>query len=162
METMTNPQRVSPVKNALKWGLITGAALIVLSLIQYATGTMQNKVIQWLSYVLMAIGIVLAIREHRDKELGGYITYGRAVGAGVLTALFTGVLLTVFTYLFYGFIAPAAMAELIRIQEEQLYQNGMSDEQIEGSITILTQGLRFLIVLTMITFMVLVISLIQV
>src|SRR5690606_3741299 len=113
-----------------------------------------------LSFLLLAVCIFLAVKDHRDRELGGYITYGRGLGAGVLTALFAGLLLSIFIYLFYGVIDPGAMDELKRIQEEQMYKNGMSDEQIEMSLKFVSPGFMAGMALPMVTFMGFIFSLI--
>lgn len=155
------PQKtVTPVKMALKWGAITGAAMILLSLLSYYGGMMENTLMQWVSYMLLALGIFMGIRNHRDKELGGYMSYGRGVGTGVLIALFAGILLSVFTLLFYGVIDPSAMDELKRIQEEGMYERGMSDEEIEMGLKFVTPGMMALFALPAITFFGLIISLI--
>lgn len=167
METMNETpatsafrENVSPVKTALKWGLITGVVMIVLSLVSYYGGMTQNSAMQWLTYALLALGIFLGVRTHRDKDLGGYLSYGRGVGTGVLIALFAGVLLSVFILLFYGVIDPAALDELKRIQEEGMYEQGMSDEQIDASMNFVTPGIMALFTLPSITFFGLILSLV--
>lgn len=151
---------VSPVKTAIKWGVIAGAAMIILSLITYYAGMTQSSTLQWLSYLLLALGIFMGTREHRDKESGGFMSYGRGVGAGVLIALFSGILLTGFILIFYGAIDPGALEELKRVQEEGMYEQGMTDEQIEMSMKFITPGMMALFTLPTITFFGLIISLV--
>jgi len=166
METMNDPQshstqpRISPVKTAIKWGLIAGAAMIILSMITYYAGMTQNTTLQWLSYLLLALGVFLGTREHRDRDLGGFISYGRGLGTGVLVSLFSGLLLTVFILLFYGVIDTGALDELKRVQEDAMYERGMSDEQIEMSMKFVTPGMMALFTLPTMTFFGLIISLV--
>lgn len=161
METLNDPQRtISPVRNALKYGLMTGAVLIVLSLVSYYAGMSADSNLQWVSYLLLAIGIFVGSRHHRDKELGGFMSYGRGLGAGVLIALFSGILLAIFIYLFYGVIAPGALDEVKQMQEEAMYEKGMSEEQINMSLNFVSAGIMAIFTLPAITFFGFVFSLI--
>ncbi|QEC53401.1 uncharacterized protein DUF4199 [Anseongella ginsenosidimutans] len=160
-QAIQNPRpNVTPVKIALKWGLIAGAVMILLSLISYYAGMMQNAAIQWLSYILLALGIFFGVRHHRDKELGGYISFGRGLGTGVLISLFAGILLSAFILLFYGVIDPGALEELKRLQEEGMYEKGMSDEQIDMSLKFVNPGFMAMVTLPMMTFFGFIISLV--
>lgn len=152
METLNNPQSsISPVKNSLKWGLITGLVLIIFSLITYYGGMMANQALQWVSYLFLAIGIFLGVKKHRDDELGGYMTYGRGLGAGVLIGLFAGLLLAIYIYAFFS-ASPGALEELKRIQEEGMYEKGMPQEQIEMSLKFVSPGIMALFTLPAMTF----------
>ena len=153
METLNTPQQlVSPLKTSLKYGLITGAVLIVFSLVTYYAGMMANESLQWISYLMLAAGIFLGVKYHRDRDLGGYMSYGRGLGAGVLIGLFSAILLAVFIYLFYGMIDPGALGELKRLQEEKMYEQGQTDEQIEMASKFMTPEVMAIFTLPAMTF----------
>jgi hypothetical protein len=75
--------------------------------------------------------LVLAIKHHRDNELGGYMTFGRGFQTGILTTFFYAVIATIWTIIFLNFIATD-MIELIQAgMYEQWESQGLTDEQIE-------------------------------
>lgn len=49
---------------------------------------------------------------------------------------FTAVLVSVYTYLFYGFIYPEGLDEMLRVSEEKMYQKGLEGEQLDAALAI--------------------------
>jgi hypothetical protein len=133
-----------PYRNtAITYGALTGLVSIVIGLVSYLAGlsdpAKQQGALGWinqlLSYGVMIGGLVLAVRKHRDQELGGYITFGRAFGVGFLTMLVLGVISAVWAYAFFSFIAPDMLdliqqASIDRMVEKQ----GMSVDQAEQAM----------------------------
>ena len=137
-----DPQDVKMMPTAMRYGLIAGLFSILLGLITNVLDLVDpanpSSPMSWVVFLLnwgILIGaIVMAIKYHRDEELGGYITMGRALAIGVLTVLFLGILAMVWTYIYMSFIDPGMVDELIAAQVTQMESQGMSDEQIEQSM----------------------------
>ena len=124
-------QDVSPWSTGLKWGAIGGIGSIILSMILYLSGlsnpenTSANWVQSLASFVLVLTVIILAVNEHK-RDLQGYISYGRSVGVGAIVSLVMAIFAAIFTFIFFGFIAPdyvdimmeTAMAEVPEAQQE--------------------------------------------
>ncbi len=66
--------------------------------------------------------------------MGGTITYGNALGFGVMLSLFAGIILAVFTFIQMTVIDPEYISKLIAIVEEELASKGMADDQIEMAL----------------------------
>lgn len=138
METHTPEEDTSGTENTLlrstmTMGLITGLALIIYTLLLYATNNLlkQNFALGVVNYIILIAGIVIGTRSYRDQALGGYITYGKALGYGVVLCVFTGIVVGIFTYLLYEVIDPTLMEQNMKVIQEEMLNRGMSAEQVE-------------------------------
>jgi hypothetical protein len=127
------------VRHAATYGLYIGLALIIRSLLDYLLGFYgQNFAFYILSYLIMIAGIVWATVQYRDKEKGGFISYGDSVGYGVLLSLFYGIIISVFSIILIHLISPDYMENVYNMAREKLYEDGrLSEEQIEMSIAMM-------------------------
>ncbi len=134
-----DPQDVSPRPTAMRYGMLWGLFGILLGLIAYlmgwtepsgsfSAGSMINTV---LSIALSVTMLVLAIKHHRDNELGGYINFGRGFRTGMLTTLFYAIIATLWAFIFFNFIATDMVENIQATMVEQWEAQGMTDEQIE-------------------------------
>jgi formate/nitrite transporter FocA (FNT family) len=122
---------VSVWKSSLSYGLFLGIALVLVSVIFYATGNTFDNLSQWMSYAVMIAGVVMAQLQFR-KSQNNIMTYGQALGTGVLTMLFASVITSFFTYLLYAVIDPSLQEQLKLSIEEQIVKQGkVPDDQIE-------------------------------
>ncbi len=127
-------QQPPMLKSAMNYGAIIGLALIALSLVSFLMGNYENQIMQYISYFVMIGGLYWAIKSFRDKESGGFISYGRALGFGVLTALFFGILTAFFTYVYIKFVDDSLVQFALEQSRLQLEERGMDDEQIESAM----------------------------
>jgi len=139
METPTPDQSTKGSENTflrstMTIGLITGLALIIYTLLLYATNNLlkQNFALSVLNYVILIAGIVIGTRSYRDQSLGGFITYGKALGYGVVVCVFTGIVVGIFTYLLYEVIDPELMEQNMKVIQEEMLNRGMSADQVEA------------------------------
>jgi hypothetical protein len=135
---------VSPRPVSQKYGLMWGGASILLSLAGYLSGmdpqlpdtSLSVKVVFGLvGFAIPIWAIVSAVKEHRDQELGGYISVGRGLGVGTLTGLFAGLVGAVWMLIFNYLIAPDYINVLLDAQSSQFESQGMSEEQIEMALS---------------------------
>ncbi|WP_163707608.1 DUF4199 domain-containing protein [Mangrovibacterium lignilyticum] len=118
-------------KSAMTAGLYLGVILILYNVILYITGQNLNTSLGIVSYVILAAGVYYFQQQYRNRELGGYISYGNAVGYGVALMAFAGIIQSVYTVILMKFIDPGILDQIRIMQEEQLMKQGVSDEQIE-------------------------------
>lgn len=130
METTTK----SPLQIALKYGVILGLANCVISLVFYILGMEFSKIPQNLGIAAGILMIILGIKAHKDSDLGGEISYGRALGTGTLVALFGAIVAAVYTLIFIKFIDTGFVEKLWQNQEEEMLKQGLSDDKIEMSM----------------------------
>ncbi len=120
---------VSPVDTTIKYGAISGLSAFVFFVILWLMGTNPLgggwSILGW---VIPIVFTVMTIRDYRNKDLGGYITYGKGFRAGLLMAVFSGFLLSVLIYAFITFIGK----NIIQMQIDDFYTNM---EKVRGIIS---------------------------
>jgi hypothetical protein len=95
------------MNHAIKWGGITGAASVILTMLLYAVDyslMVQLKVL----FIFLAIyfGIVIYAGIDYRKSIGGFMSYGKAFQHGYLIFIISGLIATVFSMLLYFVIDP--------------------------------------------------------
>ena len=129
------------VRHAATYGLYIGLALILLSLLNYLFGLYgQNKIFNILTTWLIPIaGIVWATIQYRDREKGGFISYGDSVGYGVLLSLFYGIITTTFSVLLIYVISPDYADKIMEAAAETLYESGIYTESQIEAVTVMME-----------------------
>ena len=124
----------------IRYGLIGGLLFIIVALIGNMTGlssptSMMSVLFNMLIGLVLFVGLmVVAIRYHRDKDLGGYITFGRAFLVGLLVALISGTVSNLVNYFYITVIDPEYMTNMVRDMQGMYEGLGMSEEQIEAAM----------------------------
>ncbi len=126
----------SPFVASMGYGLILSLALIAFSLVLFLLGLHMKPGVNYLSYVILIVGLILAQLNYRNKHLGGYITYGKAFTVGLLTSLCVAFIVGFYTFIFFKFIDPGAMEETMAMTEQRMMDQGMSEAEME-------QGMKF-------------------
>jgi hypothetical protein len=126
----------SSTSNALTYGLITGAVMIVYSLILYLLNLHLNQYLGYISFLILIGGMVYGTIQFRDKFMNGFITYGKAYSSGFMIALFAGLVGAVYAFVFYKFIAPDVVREILDMTRQKIMTRSpeMSDEQLEQAM----------------------------
>lgn len=122
---------VSTARIALKWGLITGLALIIYSVILYTLDLGTNGWLSIIIYGILIAGLVQAMREYRSAN-AGFIAYGEGVGLGALLSAVAGFLSSAFSIFYTTVIDPGFQERLFEQMREKLEADGnIPDEQID-------------------------------
>lgn len=132
-------------QTTLTWGLITGFAGVVYSLILYFTDMIMNQGLGYVSYIILLIGIYLGTKAYRDQSLGGFISYGKALGTGVMISLFTAIISVIFIILLYTVIDTELIDKVMSMANEKNIERGLSEEQAQKAMDM---GKKFFIPIT--------------
>ena len=121
------------IKSSMTYGLILGIVLVVFSLITYMLGVIKPPTwVTIINIVIMIGGVYYGIKKYRDEDLGGEITYGKAVGYGILICVFAAVINSIYTLLLVTVIDTEYMNKILSMQEEEMINKGIyTEEQIE-------------------------------
>jgi hypothetical protein len=145
MSTLDNPNEitttnVSPWPTGTRFGLFAGLITIVVGLVFQLTGlvdvTDQDSPTNWIAslvnWAVMIGAIYMAVKQHRDKELGGYIDFGRAFMVGFIVSLLIAAISLIWAYVFFAFVEPELIAEIIDVTRERMIEEqGLSEEVVD-------------------------------
>jgi len=124
-------QNVNVWKANLTNGLIMGLIGVVFSLLMYFLDLTTNKWVGYTLYVIEIIVLYFLLKSYRDNYMHGMITYGQAVGAGVVIFVYCAIIMAVFTYILYAIIDPGLIDKLLAMSEEASMKRGLTQEQID-------------------------------
>ncbi|MEO8148688.1 MAG: DUF4199 domain-containing protein [Bacteroidia bacterium] len=128
------------LQTSLHYGAYYGLASFAFSMLLYYTIGNPIGALSWLGVWIPIVFICVAIKNHRNEHLGGYITYWEAFRAGFFTIVFGGALYAVFIYLFGISIAQQmvsdykteVMQQTESVRQLQLFDEKVIDTMIEG------------------------------
>ena len=133
------------IKYTMTHGAYLGVALIILHLIFYFTKMVNTSIsmvfIPSLLFMgVFIIGIVYASKKYRDHFLDGYINYRTALYCGVLVSLFSGIIYGFYYYIFNGFIDTGYYGSTLTAFQKTITQFMLTyklpDDQIERQLSV--------------------------
>jgi hypothetical protein len=132
----------SALNIAFKWALVSFLIFVVQTMVSIYlnNGEYNPRSSGWvqmlLSVVVLFLPITMAVKEYRDKELNGFISFGRAYKTGIIYSLITSTLTLLFMVVFYNFIIDfdTFIANQIDISVKLLKERGMSDAEISKTL----------------------------
>jgi hypothetical protein len=125
------------LSNGRYFGLITGAAMIVFSLIMFLSDLYLNQAVNWIGYIFLIAGMVYGTLEYRKKYSNGFLSYGKAFSSCFWIGIFAGIIASVYFYIFVQFIHPGFINELLDQMRANMIESNpeMSDDQMEQAIS---------------------------
>ncbi len=121
---------------ASRHGFFLGFSLVVMQTIFYLADIKFDSGLGYISYLILIAGLYLSIRNYRDQLNGGFITYGRSVGYGVLVALMAGIISSVFVFVLYSYIDPSTIDKMLIEAETKMEEQNLPPEQFEMAMKI--------------------------
>jgi hypothetical protein len=130
-------EKRSQWKIAMTYGAMYGLTSSIIYLIFYFAGAdIDNKGPQLIGYLLLIATIYIGVTNYRNNDLGGYISYGRSLGTGVLIGLFGGIITGFFTVLMFTVIDPGLAQKIVeKAQQDMIEKGNMSEEQITMAVS---------------------------
>ena len=126
----------SVFKVGLTNGIILGLALIIYSALLYVLDLNLNKYLGNVSFLIMIAVIIYGTISYRTNTLNGNMSYGQALGLAIIIIVFGALLSSIYEYIFITIIDPGHLDKVLAAAEEQLLQQGLSDDQIEMALSI--------------------------
>ncbi len=130
------------MKTELKYGVIIALASAVW-LIAVDLAGLHDKYIEylntimWLAYAIPIAGLFFAIKDKRDKDYKGYISYGQCVKSGIIISLIQGILGAIVQVVFILFINPNFSVAMTDYQRQQMLIKGVPEEQADIAINMM-------------------------
>ncbi len=138
MENIENQKPKAVGKYALQYGVMAGIILIIVSIIYYISGQQQHWSASVVSYLVLLGVIIHGLRTYRDEILEGFISYGKALGFGVLLSLFAGIISGLYAFVFFKFINPEALQTMLIEAEQTVIERNpnISDQELDMAMGI--------------------------
>jgi hypothetical protein len=80
---------------------------------------------------LIVSGIFFGVKKYRDDELNGVISYGHALGAGILIIGFAALFYALFIYVLTSYFDSSIIEEAILFAEKGLHEMGYQQSDID-------------------------------
>lgn len=131
--TDTTPKR-SIVQAAARYGMYIGMLLILIQTIQYLAGLYVSFLFSISTGTLFVIAVVMLLRDYRDKDLNGWMTYGQGVSIGSLSSVAGGLIYGAFMLVLVMLVDTSYMDELLIQTQEMMESSNVPADQIEKAI----------------------------
>lgn len=89
--------------------------------------------IGWVTYILAGLFVFFGIKSYRDNYNGGTISFGKALGAGLLIALLGAVVFVIIWEIMYFNFLHDMMDGYFTMEMDKMKASGASAEEIEKS-----------------------------
>ncbi len=143
---MVDPSTVSPWPIAIRYGLIGGLIYAIYTLVGNLSGlttgdfgTLAMSLAGLIIFPIAIALIVLPVKHHRDKELGGYITIGRIILIGLVVTAISILISNIFNYIYMNFIDPGYIETMMGNMEEMV-GDYLSEDQLEEMLIEMRKG----------------------
>jgi hypothetical protein len=122
----------SVTMNALNYGIIVGFIMIVYSVILYSFNMSENKILAFLSYIFLIIGMYYGSNKFRTLYSDGFLSFGKSFKSNFLIGLFASLVMVLWTFIFFQFIDTEMVTKIIeKAQEGMLESNpNMTEDEM--------------------------------
>ena len=143
IDNAPNPENVSPMQTGLKYGIMLALAGVVIQLIMYIMGwgdpmegdPTMSFLMGTASFAISIAIMVMAVRYHRDTELGGFISFGRAMLVYLYVGVASALITAIWGWLYNNVIAPETQ-EAMKQTIDQVRAQVEDGEAPEMALTI--------------------------
>jgi hypothetical protein len=139
-EPKPNPNSV-----AIKWTLINIVTAIILTYIFQFANIGVTSSLRYLADIPFIAFILLAQKEFRD-QLGGYMKFGEGFSVAWRFAVFSGLILAVFVYLYYAILSPEMYTKMLSEQRDAMTAQGRSSDQVDQAMQFMNKMGMFIVV----------------
>ncbi len=129
-------QKVNVWKANLTNGLILGLIGIVYTLVMYFLDLSLNNAQGYVFILIQIVVLYFLVKMYRDNFMHGMITFGQALGAGIVICLYYSIIIAIFTYILYAFIDTNLIDKMLAMTEEKLLDRGLSQSQIDAGMNV--------------------------
>ncbi len=132
----------NPWKANLTNGLILGLVGVVYSLATYFFDLTLNKSVGYIFLVFEIVVLYFLVKSYRDNYKHGMLSYGEALGAGLIICLYYAIIMAIFTYILYAIIDKGLIDKQIALSEELLEKKGMPQSAIDAGMAMQRKIMR--------------------
>ena len=129
----------------MKYGAYLAIVSILISITQWAThmveklGLMTNFIIGMITIIISIFLLIYCIKNFRDSFLNEKITFSQAFTIGILSIIFSSIIIALYNYSLHSWIDPEYSARVVEAMQEKtsnlLYSMGAPEDQIEEALS---------------------------
>ncbi len=151
MNSLDQPMNVQPEPSfrpiAIRYGFIAVLLMVVVDLITRFSGfvdptdpstAMNGFMVFPIYWIILITTFILAIKKHRDEDLGGFITFGRGFSLAFMAGLVIVAVTILWSFLYVQVIDPDSIEISREMAISQAEDQGASASDVEGSINFFT------------------------
>jgi prepilin signal peptidase PulO-like enzyme (type II secretory pathway) len=147
-------------KSVLNGGVILGIVMIILQLLMWMFNFIPVGFGTGLLALLFNIALAVVIlfiftRSYRDKEMGGFISYGQAFKLAFMIYLVATLIMIIYNVIFTKFIDPGYMERVMQVtseaMENAMRKRGLPEDQISIMLDRIAERSKPTIVKTILT-----------
>jgi len=133
-------ERKSTFGYALKPGIIISGGAIAFNLLVWVltTDLDTQKYWSWLLYPLLAFAYYYFTVDYRQNVKEGYLSYGQSFEFMLFISIVYSVLFSLYYFVFLTYIDPSMITQMLDAAEQKYYDTGMSEEQIEQAMEVIS------------------------
>jgi len=124
----------SRLQLSMTYGAFAGVGIMLITYIYVLRGNLFMSASDFFCYMALIIAISIGSRKYRDDFLNGSAKYGQIVGFGMLTTLFTAILIMLFNYVLLKYIDKDLMSQLFLALENEMLNRGQTEGDVESLI----------------------------
>jgi Protein of unknown function (DUF4199) len=125
----------------LKYGAITGVVILIWMILIYAFHWQQdilNNYADYVTFLILAIGIYILVFHKREKENGGVISFKQAFQGGMSVSFVAALLIGAFLMLYVESINPNYVNDAIKQATDYYKSQSLTQQQIDNNL----QGIK--------------------
>lgn len=130
-------------KFIIRYGLLSlvfSAAIFLLMLVVgKGLSFKTQEVLGYVSIITSLSFVFFGIKQYRDKENGGVISFGKALGLGMLITLFVALGFAIIDYIYTAYINPEFAQQYLEYSISELEKNLSGEELIAAKEDITKQ-----------------------
>jgi hypothetical protein len=127
-------EKVNVWKANLSNGLILGLEGIAFSLVLYFLDLTLNKSAGYINIPIQLALLFFLLKTYRDNFMHGQITYGQALGAGVVIFVYVSIITAIYTYILWVVIDPELVKKSLAVSEEAMMNKGLPQASIDAGM----------------------------
>ncbi len=132
-------------KNSVNYGIILGFIFIIYSVILYILNIMPISFIAigilLINIVILIVGVVIGIKQIRDKTLDGSINFGYALLSGLIIIIIASIFNSIYSYIFNVYIDPEYLNKVLEANKEWvsnfMTKRGVPEVEIERQLNLM-------------------------
>jgi len=126
---------VTTRSTGIRYGLIGAVVSVVFFLVVSMADVNPQGGVKYVNWIITVALLLLAHKYYKDSR-DGFMSYGEGIAISFWMGLVTGVIYSIFTYIYIKFVDQGFIESLKEMQADAYAESGMSEEQIDKAMSI--------------------------